>query len=55
MAQVEIIKKLRPESLISCQVQFKQDVLNVLAYDVFTTEIAFDAALGKSPGVESGN
>lgn len=55
VAQVEVIKKLRPESLISCQVQFKQDVLNVPAYDVFTIEPAFDAALGKSPGVESGN
>ncbi|CAK6441492.1 unnamed protein product [Pipistrellus nathusii] len=47
VAQVEVIKKLRPESLISCQVQFKQDVLNVPAYDVFTIEPAFDAALGR--------
>lgn len=54
MAQVEVIKKLHPESLISCQVQFKQDILNVPACDVFTAEPAFDAALGKSPGFESG-
>lgn len=55
VAQVEVIKKLSPESLISCQVQFKQDILNVPACDVFTAEPAFDAAVGKSPGVESGN
>ncbi|XP_036204850.1 nuclear pore membrane glycoprotein 210 isoform X4 [Myotis myotis] len=47
VAQVEVIKKLSPESLISCQVQFKQDILNVPACDVFTAEPAFDAALGR--------
>ncbi|XP_073087206.1 nuclear pore membrane glycoprotein 210 isoform X1 [Manis javanica] len=46
-AQKEIIETLRPESLISCQLQFKQDVFDFPASDVFTAEPGFDAALGQ--------
>lgn len=46
-AQREVIKALHPESLISCQLQFKQDVFDFPARDVFTVEPGFDAALGK--------
>ncbi|KAM5333339.1 nuclear pore membrane glycoprotein 210 [Glossophaga mutica] len=47
LAQMEVIKTLRPESLISCQVQFKQNVFDFPARDVFNAEPAFDAALGQ--------
>ncbi|XP_011362768.1 nuclear pore membrane glycoprotein 210 [Pteropus vampyrus] len=46
-AQMEVIETLRPASLISCQLQFKQDVFDFLARDVFTAEPKFDAALGQ--------
>lgn len=46
-AQREVIEALHPESLISCQLQFKQDVFDFPARDVFTVEPGFDAALGK--------
>ncbi|XP_059017853.1 nuclear pore membrane glycoprotein 210 [Mustela lutreola] len=46
-AQMEVIETLRPESLISCQVQFKQDVFDFPARDVFTVEPGFDATLGR--------
>lgn len=46
-AQREAIEALHPESLISCQFQFKQDVFDFPARDVFTVEPGFDAALGK--------
>uniref|UniRef100_F6YUV5 Nucleoporin 210 n=1 Tax=Equus caballus TaxID=9796 RepID=F6YUV5_HORSE len=46
-AQMEAIQTLRPESLISCQLQFKPDVFDLPARDVFTAEPAFDAALGR--------
>lgn len=51
LAQLEVIKTLHPESLISCQVQFKQNVFDFPAHDVFSAEPAFDAVLGKSAGV----
>ncbi|XP_054431060.1 nuclear pore membrane glycoprotein 210 [Pteronotus mesoamericanus] len=47
LAQMEVIKTLHPESLISCQVQFKQDVFDFPARDVFSAEPAFDSALGQ--------
>uniref|UniRef100_A0A8C4M7Z0 Nucleoporin 210 n=1 Tax=Equus asinus asinus TaxID=83772 RepID=A0A8C4M7Z0_EQUAS len=40
-------RALLPESLISCQLQFKPDVFDLPARDVFTAEPAFDAALGR--------
>ncbi|XP_034852350.1 nuclear pore membrane glycoprotein 210 [Mirounga leonina] len=46
-AQREIMETLHPESLISCQVQFKQDVFDFPARDVFTAEPGFDATLGR--------
>ncbi|XP_058144859.1 nuclear pore membrane glycoprotein 210 [Dasypus novemcinctus] len=46
-AQLEVIEDLRPESLISCQLQFKQDVFDFPARDIFTAEPGFDAALGQ--------
>lgn len=46
-AQQEAIEAVHPESLISCQLQFKQDVFDFPAHDVFTVEPGFDAALGK--------
>ncbi|XP_007948814.1 nuclear pore membrane glycoprotein 210 [Orycteropus afer afer] len=45
-AQMDVIKNLHPESLISCQLQFKQDVFDFPAQDVFTAEPGFDAAQG---------
>ncbi|XP_066097864.1 nuclear pore membrane glycoprotein 210 isoform X2 [Saccopteryx bilineata] len=47
LAQVDVIKNLHPESLMGCRVQFKQDVFEFPASDVFTAEPAFDAALGR--------
>ncbi|XP_073900657.1 nuclear pore membrane glycoprotein 210 isoform X2 [Castor canadensis] len=46
-AQREVIETLHPESLISCQLQFKQDVFSFPARDIFTVEPGFDAALGQ--------
>ncbi|XP_052575710.1 nuclear pore membrane glycoprotein 210 [Peromyscus californicus insignis] len=46
-AQREVIEALHPESLISCQLQFKQDVFDFPAHDVFTVEPGFDTALGQ--------
>nr|XP_031326875.1 nuclear pore membrane glycoprotein 210 isoform X4 [Camelus dromedarius] len=46
-AQVETIAALRPESLLSCQLQFKQDDFDFPAREVFTAEPEFDAALGR--------
>lgn len=51
LAQMEVIETLRPESLISCQLQFKQDVFNFPARDIFTAEPRFDSALGKCAGL----
>lgn len=47
VAQMEVIETLRPESLISCQLQFKQDVFDFPARDIFTEEPRFDTALGR--------
>ncbi|XP_036893348.1 nuclear pore membrane glycoprotein 210 [Sturnira hondurensis] len=47
LAQMEVIKTLHPESLISCQVQFKQNVFDFPAHDVFSAEPAFDTVLGQ--------
>ncbi|XP_045707353.1 nuclear pore membrane glycoprotein 210 isoform X2 [Phyllostomus hastatus] len=47
LAQLEVIKTLHPESLISCQVQFKQNVFDFPAHDVFSAEPVFDAVLGQ--------
>ncbi|XP_048212293.1 nuclear pore membrane glycoprotein 210 [Perognathus longimembris pacificus] len=46
-SQREVITALRPESLISCQLRFKQDVFDFPARDIFTVEPGFDAALGQ--------
>uniref|UniRef100_A0A7N4NSS5 Nucleoporin 210 n=1 Tax=Sarcophilus harrisii TaxID=9305 RepID=A0A7N4NSS5_SARHA len=46
-AQVETIVELHPETLISCQLQFNQEVFDFPAYDIFTTEPGFDASLGQ--------
>lgn len=53
-AQMEVIETLRPESLISCQVQFKQDVFDFPARNVFTVEPGFDATLGELARVRMG-
>ncbi|KAB0356083.1 hypothetical protein FD754_000239 [Muntiacus muntjak] len=45
--QVAGIAALRPEALLSCQLQFKQDVFDFPAREVFTAEPEFDAALGR--------
>lgn len=45
-SQMETIETLHPESLISCHLQFKQDVFDFPARDVFTAEPGFDATLG---------
>ncbi|KAM7132898.1 nuclear pore membrane glycoprotein 210 isoform 2-T2 [Molossus nigricans] len=47
LAQLEVVKSLQPEALLSCEVQFKQDVFDFPACDVFAAEPAFDAALGR--------
>ncbi|XP_037658720.1 nuclear pore membrane glycoprotein 210 isoform X2 [Choloepus didactylus] len=46
-AQMEAIENLHPESLINCQLQFKQDIFDFPARDIFTTEPGFDATLGQ--------
>ncbi|KAF0877816.1 PO210 protein, partial [Crocuta crocuta] len=46
-SQLETIETLHPESLISCHLQFKQDVFDFPARDVFTAEPGFDATLGR--------
>nr|XP_045008482.1 nuclear pore membrane glycoprotein 210 [Jaculus jaculus] len=46
-AQREVMKTLHPESLISCQLQFKQDVFDFPARDIFTVEPGFDTVLGQ--------
>lgn len=46
------IAALRPEALLSCQLQFKQDVFDFPAREVFTAEPEFDAALGEPAGLE---
>uniref|UniRef100_A0A8D1VQ39 BIG2 domain-containing protein n=1 Tax=Sus scrofa TaxID=9823 RepID=A0A8D1VQ39_PIG len=46
-AQVGGIAALHPESLLSCQLQFEQDVFDFPAREVFTAEPEFDAALGR--------
>ncbi|XP_047687526.1 nuclear pore membrane glycoprotein 210 isoform X1 [Prionailurus viverrinus] len=46
-SQMETIETLHPESLISCHLQFKQDVFDFPARDVFTAEPGFDATLGR--------
>eukprot|EP00073_Rattus_norvegicus_P046194 XP_017448342.1 PREDICTED: nuclear pore membrane glycoprotein 210 isoform X1 [Rattus norvegicus] len=46
-AQREAIEALHPESLISCQLQFKQDVFDFPARDIFSVEPGFDTALGQ--------
>lgn len=55
LAQLEAIKSLHPESLISCEVQFTQDVLDFPASDIFAAEPVFDAALGESAGLWKGD
>ncbi|KAI4554062.1 hypothetical protein MJT46_020059 [Ovis ammon polii x Ovis aries] len=45
--QAEGIAALRPEALLSCQLQFKQDVFDFPAREVFSVEPEFDAALGR--------
>ena len=51
--QVESIAALHPESLLGCQLQFKQDIFDFPAREVFTVEPEFDAALGESAGFGS--
>lgn len=46
-AQTHAIQALHPESLIGCQLRFKQDVFDFPARDIFTVEPGFDAALGQ--------
>ncbi|XP_012587534.1 PREDICTED: nuclear pore membrane glycoprotein 210 [Condylura cristata] len=46
-AQLEVIETLHPESLIGCQLQFKQDLFDFPARDVFSVELGFDTALGR--------
>lgn len=50
--QAEGIAALRPEALLGCQLQFKQDVFDFPAREVFTAEPEFDAALGEPVGLE---
>ncbi|XP_062969977.1 nuclear pore membrane glycoprotein 210 [Cynocephalus volans] len=45
--QMEVLETLHPESLLSCQLQFKQDMVDFSARDVFTVEPGFDAVLGQ--------
>lgn len=51
--QVDAIESLQPESLLSCQLQFKQDVFDFPARDIFSAEPRFDAALGESVGLKA--
>ncbi|XP_004581422.2 nuclear pore membrane glycoprotein 210 [Ochotona princeps] len=46
-AQLDVIETLHPESLISCQLHFKQDVFDFPARDIFTAEPGFDTTLGQ--------
>ncbi|XP_053455532.1 nuclear pore membrane glycoprotein 210 isoform X1 [Nycticebus coucang] len=46
-AQIEVIGTLHPESLLSCQLQFKHAVFDFPAREVFTVEPGFDTALGQ--------
>ena len=50
--QAEGIAALHPEALLGCQLQFKQDVFDFPAREVFTVEPEFDAALGEPAGLE---
>lgn len=50
-AQLDVIETLHPESLISCQLRFKQDVFDFPARDIFTAEPGFDTTLGKAARV----
>ena len=50
--QAEGIAALHPEALLGCQLQFKQDVFDFPAREVFTAEPEFDAALGEPMGLE---
>ncbi|XP_060036296.1 nuclear pore membrane glycoprotein 210 isoform X2 [Erinaceus europaeus] len=45
--QLAAIENLRPESLLSCQLRFKQDVFDFPAQDVFTAEPGFDTTQGR--------
>ncbi|XP_072576304.1 nuclear pore membrane glycoprotein 210 isoform X1 [Vulpes vulpes] len=45
--QMEVIETLHPESLISCQLRFKQEVFDFPARDIFTAEPGFDTTLGR--------
>ncbi|XP_016796005.3 nuclear pore membrane glycoprotein 210 isoform X2 [Pan troglodytes] len=45
--QREVIQALHPETLISCQSQFKPAVFDFPSQDVFTVEPQFDTALGQ--------
>ena len=47
------IAALLPEALLSCQLQFKQDVFDFPAREVFTAEPEFDAALGEPAGLRA--
>ena len=49
--QVAGIAALLPEALLSCQLQFKQDVFDFPAREVFTAEPEFDTALGEPAGL----
>ncbi|KAM6215538.1 nuclear pore membrane glycoprotein 210 [Rhynchocyon petersi] len=46
-AQLDIIENLHPASLISCRLQFKHEVFDFPAGDIFTAEPGFDVTQGR--------
>ncbi|XP_062977318.1 nuclear pore membrane glycoprotein 210 [Elgaria multicarinata webbii] len=45
-AQIEVIEEMRPQSSISCQLHFNNDVFDFPASEIFTTEPGFDVTSG---------
>ncbi|XP_062826039.1 nuclear pore membrane glycoprotein 210 [Anolis carolinensis] len=45
-AQTEVIEEMKPQSIISCQVNFNNDIFDLPASEVFTAEPGFDIASG---------
>ncbi|KAH0630096.1 hypothetical protein JD844_012725 [Phrynosoma platyrhinos] len=45
-AQIEVIEEMKPQSIISCQLHFNNDIFDFPASEVFTAEPGFDVASG---------
>ncbi|XP_060621976.2 nuclear pore membrane glycoprotein 210 [Anolis sagrei] len=45
-AQIDVIEEMKPQSIMSCQVNFNSDIFDFPASEVFTAEPGFDVASG---------